>query len=263
MWIFDLQKTFSSSVEFNKTKELLGAYEHEDRYLRCKGQLGRGKLSFDTKLPILLPNFHHFTDLVVLTTHEKVYHNDVRQTLLEIRSKYWIPKGRQTVKRILNKCALCRKLEGLPCPSHAVSDLPEFRVVGGPAFKAAGVGLCGSVYTKVHPKSTEVTKNYITITIFTDFTRWFYSIIFTKWKKIYCMTRNSKVDCFWQWKTFKGRALKQLNAKQGTKRRYNLSGAPWCGGWFECLIRSVKRCLIKSVMKMKLKYEELTTAQWH
>ena len=37
LWIFDLQKTFSLSVEFNKTKELLGAYEHEDGYLRCKG----------------------------------------------------------------------------------------------------------------------------------------------------------------------------------------------------------------------------------
>ena len=99
--------------------------------MRCKGRLGRGKLPFDTKLPILLPNSHRFTELVIQSAHEKVYHNGVRETLLELRSKYWTPKGRQTVKRILNKCLLCRKLEGLPYPSHAVSDLPEFRVVGG------------------------------------------------------------------------------------------------------------------------------------
>ena len=60
-------------------------------------------------------------------------------------------------------------------------------------------------------------------------------------------------------KTFKGRALKQLNARQGMKWRYNLSQTPWWGGLFECLIRSIKRCLIKSVTKMKLTYKELTT----
>ena len=86
LWIFDLQKTFSSSVEFNKRKEPLGVYEHEDGYLRCKDRLGRGKLPFDTKLPILFPNSHHFTDLVVQSAHEKVYHNGIRETLLEIRS---------------------------------------------------------------------------------------------------------------------------------------------------------------------------------
>ena len=43
LWICDLQKPFSSSVESNKTKESLGVYELEDGYLRCKGRLGRGK----------------------------------------------------------------------------------------------------------------------------------------------------------------------------------------------------------------------------
>ena len=61
------------------------------------------------------------------------------------------------------------------------------------------------------------------------------------------------------WKTFKGRALKQFNARRGIKWRYNLSQAPWWGGLFERFTRSVKTCLIKSVMKMKSTYEELTT----
>ena len=41
--------------------------------------------------------------------------------------------------------------------------------------------------------------------------------------------------------------------------RYNLSRAPWWGGLFEHLIRFVKKCRIKNVMKMKLTYKELTT----
>ena len=65
--ICNLEKTFSLSFEFNKTKEILEIYEHEDGYLRCKCRLGRGKLPFDTNLPILLPNSHHFTDLIILS----------------------------------------------------------------------------------------------------------------------------------------------------------------------------------------------------
>ena len=60
-------------------------------------------------------------------------------------------------------------------------------------------------------------------------------------------------------KTFKGRALKQFNARRGIKWKYNLSRAPWWGGLFEPLIRFVKRYLIKSYTKLKLTYEELTT----
>ena len=111
LWICNLPKTISSSVEFNKMRESLGVHEHKDGYLRCKGQLSRGKLSFDAKLPILLLNSHHFTELIIQSTHKKVHHNGVRETLLEIRLKYWIHKDRQTVKIILNKRLLCRKLE--------------------------------------------------------------------------------------------------------------------------------------------------------
>ena len=64
-WICNLEKNVFIERQFDKTKELLGVYEHENGYLRCKGELGRGKLTFDTKVPMLLPNFHHFNDLVI------------------------------------------------------------------------------------------------------------------------------------------------------------------------------------------------------
>ena len=60
-------------------------------------------------------------------------------------------------------------------------------------------------------------------------------------------------------KTFKGRLLRKCNAQHGIKWQLNLARAHYCGGMFEHHIRPVKRCLIKSVMKIKLTYEELTT----
>ena len=48
-----------------------------------------------------------------------------------------------------------------------------------------------------------------------------------------------------------------LNLK--VKWRFNLERAPWWGGFFERLIRSVNRCLKKILKNAKLSYEELLT----
>ena len=60
-------------------------------------------------------------------------------------------------------------------------------------------------------------------------------------------------------KTFKGKELKQFNAKHSIKWRYNLPRAPWWGGMFERMVRSTKRCLRKTIGLRKLTYEELCT----
>ena len=41
---------------------------------------------------------------------------------------------------------------------------------------------------------------------------------------------------------------------------YNLEKAPWWGGMFERMIRSMKRCLKKAIGRAKLSYDELFTA---
>ena len=37
---------------------------------------------------------------------------------------------------------------------------------------------------------------------------------------------------------------------------YNLEKAPWWGGMFERMIRSIKRCLKKAIGRAKLSYDE-------
>ena len=144
-----------------------------------------------------------------------------------------------------------------------MSGLPEFRVVGGQAFKVAGVDLCSPVYTKVHPKSKEMTKNYISITTCATSRMIHLEILPDQTTSAYLQSKRRfiaqrgipKLIVSENGKTFKGRALKQFNARRGIKRRYNPSRAPRSAGLFEYLIQSVKRCLIKSVMKMKVTYK--------
>ena len=146
--IQSVQGELKSESGFSKRAESLGLYDDEDGFMRCRGRIGKAKIPFTTRFPILLPRNHHVTELVIREAHEKVYHNGVKETLSEVRSKYWIVKGRQIVKKLLRRCVLCKKLEGLAYPSPVTSPLPEFRVGANKAFQTTGVDFCGPVYVK-------------------------------------------------------------------------------------------------------------------
>ena len=268
--IRSMQEEMVLESGYKKRAETLGVYEEENtNILRCRGRIGKSNVSFDTKFPILLPRSHYVTQLFIRHAHEKVYHNGVTETLAELRSTYWIVKGRQAVKHVVKKCFLCRKLEGLAYPSPVTCDLPEFRVGANRAFETAGVDYLGPVYLKDMYKKDDGTmrKAYIAITtcattrmvhfeVAPDLTTAAYVRAqkrFIGRKGCPSMMVSDNGKCF------KGRELKRFNSANGIKWRFNLSRAPWWGGMFERMIRSTKRCLVKAIGLEKLTYEELTT----
>ena len=132
--------------------------------LRCQGRIGLSSLPHDTRFPILLPRGHHFTKLVILNCHDQVMHNGVAETLVQVRSKYWIAKGRQTVKSIISKCVVCKKLEGRPYGMPPTPQLPGFRLSDEFAFTSIGVDFAGPVYVKdIYDKSGNMNKAYIVL----------------------------------------------------------------------------------------------------
>jgi len=60
---------------------------------------------------ILVPRENHLAILLVLSAHERVKHLGVAATLVELRSRFWITKGRQFVKKVLNTCVWCKNLK--------------------------------------------------------------------------------------------------------------------------------------------------------
>ena len=105
-------------------------------------------MPFKMKFPLLLPSKSYVTDLIIRDCHDKVFHNGVRETLSELRSRYWIVKGRQRIKAVLRGCSLCRIVESLPYPAPVTADLPEFRLDGGIACTNIGVDFFGPLYVK-------------------------------------------------------------------------------------------------------------------
>ena len=63
-------------------------------------------IPYSTKHPILLMKSHYLAALIVRGTHERVRHNGIKETLTQVRSKYWIIKGRQFVRQLVHKCVI-------------------------------------------------------------------------------------------------------------------------------------------------------------
>ena len=75
-------------------------------------------LSLAAQNPILLDKDHYLTRLIVTDAHVRVIHNGVKETLTELRSEYWLVKGRQLVRKLIHSCTVCKKEEGKPCRGY-------------------------------------------------------------------------------------------------------------------------------------------------
>ena len=82
---------------------------------------------------------NRFTELLIMDCHRRVHHYRERATLAELRSKFWVTRGRQCVKRVIKSCLICKKLEGRAYGSPFTVVLPDLRVTESPPFSKVGV----------------------------------------------------------------------------------------------------------------------------
>ena len=244
--------------------------------LRCKGRLVNSDLEFDARRPFILPRKHHLTELIVRDCHERVHRSGLRATLAQLRSKYWVPKGRQEVKRVLSECATCKKLKGKPYSSPPTSALPEFRVREAPPFSRVGVDFAGPLYVK--SKMGGMEKVYIALfsccvtrAIHLELVEDLSAAAFRRCLRRFTARRGTPALVVSDnAKTFQAteKALNELfdhpeiQADLGHMRvewKFNLERAPWWGGFFEGMVASVKDCLRKTLGNARLSYEELLT----
>ena len=122
-----------------KLKISLGAYKDSDGLFKLKGRLEHSDLNECSKFPIFIPKESHLNKLLILDAHSKVLHSGMKDTLNEVRSEYWLVQGRSQVKKILNKCNLCRKYGAKLLQKPPAAPLPDFRVQCCDPFTNTGV----------------------------------------------------------------------------------------------------------------------------
>ena len=264
---------FCSKIK-RSSRPPLGYYKNQ--VWRCGGRIENASVSFSAKHPVILPRQHHFIQLVILDAHMRVSHNGVKETLAEIRSRFWIVRGRQLVRQILHQCTICRKYEGRSFSAPLPPQLPEFRVTEKPPFTYTGVDYAGPLYIRNHDSSQKVWVCLFTCCI----------VRAVHLELVWDMTAQAFIRALKRFtsrrglpslivsdnsKTFKSsaKALIAIFKHPATQHylsgvriewRFNLEKAPWWGGMFERLVGSMKRCLRKTVGKSKLTFDELSTA---
>ena len=85
-----------------------------DGLLQMKGRLELAKhLLAETRIPMLLPRKHHITTLIVTHHHEQRNHSvGTNHVLSDIRTRFWIIRGREAVKSWESKC---KKMQEKTC----------------------------------------------------------------------------------------------------------------------------------------------------
>ena len=86
LWISEAQSHIVWDERGREWKRQLGLFQDSHGLWRCGGRLGNADLSYDAKHPMLLPNEHPFTTLVVKWAHTRVLHNGTKETLTEVRN---------------------------------------------------------------------------------------------------------------------------------------------------------------------------------
>ncbi|GFX89471.1 integrase catalytic domain-containing protein [Trichonephila clavipes] len=155
-----------------------------------------------------------------------------------IRERFWIIRARKTIKSILNECFICARFK-VKSLSSGPSPLPPDRVNDCAIFDVVGIDLAGPLFLKTGEK--------VWITLFTC----------AVYRALHLELVNAlSSDAFLL-------ALRRFIARRGRPRIIycdngtNFRGAfndlpptaAWWGGWWERLVRIIKKLLRRSLGK--------------
>ncbi|XP_066583760.1 uncharacterized protein [Prorops nasuta] len=125
----------------------LNPFLNADGLMCVGGRLRKANIPFSQKYSILIPARHYVTDLIIREFHEKFYHAGVQTTLYFIRQRFWIPDGKNQVRKIVRSCVRCRRFSAKTI-DYKMADLPTSRVEVSNPFHHTGIDFFGPMFIK-------------------------------------------------------------------------------------------------------------------
>ena len=255
----------------------LGLYEDEIGVIRSRGRLANTKLPYQTKYPMLLPNKSHLAKLVVIAVHEQTLHGGVQETLTTLRQWCWIPKGRQLVKKLVNKCTLCRRFDARQLNRPGPPVLPIERVIASRPFLNTGVDYTGAI-TVCDSTSGEQTKVYIALftcmvtravhlEVVSDLSALTFLHAFRRFVATCSLPQvvtsdhgtNLSATAKFLKDTLSEEIVQEFFKQHTIQWNFIHVRSPWEGGFYERLIGVTKSCLRKLLYRKTLTHQEITT----
>lgn len=224
----------------------------------------------------------------IQSVHNELLHAGPENTLSVLRQNIWLTHGRCEVKRVLIKCLVCQ-CQCVGPSSQKMAPLPSERVLFSPPLTNVGIDLAGPLYVQgnhsphklyfciltcasLRMVHLELTSDLSTNTFFQAFNRMISrrGLCSTIWsdnaktfkcadRQIRKLYKSQTSDSDQPWNDIDQDELQAKLASKGIKWKFIVERSPWCGGWWERLIRNVKEPLRKVLGKALLSYAELTT----
>lgn len=253
----------------------LNLFLDDNNIIRCTGRLQFSVLNFDAKFSILLPKNTFLTDMIIMYFHNKYFHCGVNATLNMLRQRFWIPQGRQNVRRIVSKCVTCRKICGKSYGVPVLPPLPSSRITLTCPYYVTGVDFTGALSVTQFGERikaylalfTCAVTRHIHLEVVSDMLMETFLLAYRR----FCARRSQpRLMISDNAKTFKAadaflcdlekRAdVVQMVAVNGCDWRFIPCRSPWMGGFYERLIGLTKLSLKKAVGRRILTLTELET----
>jgi hypothetical protein len=245
--------------------------------LKVDARLRFSELPCEHQDKILLPAKSYLVYLIINDAHIRMLHAGIRDIVIEIRQLYWIPKLRQTVKKIIHECVICKRwtansYQEIPTP------LPKERCSISLTFQATGVDFAGPIYVYEKDKSfksyiclftcastravhLEATKGLDCNSFLMAFKRFvsrrgFPEVIFSDNAKTF---KKAAKDLTYIWNILNDENSLSYFAYHKVTWKFIVERAPWWGGFWERLVRTVKAPLKRTLRNAKLSMEEFQT----
>ena len=167
-----------------------------------------------------------------------------------LRNKYWLIRGRQSIKSLLQKCATCKYLNAKTVIPPTTPALPKFRLDYSFPYQDIGLDYVGPIYFKNCDHIEKMVKGYFLIitcccTCIIAFRRFISS----------CGIPENIINH--NFKTFKAVKLQSFMRYLRIKWDFILEKFPWWAGFYERMTRSINNALKKVVGISLLDYEQL------
>ncbi|VDK40503.1 unnamed protein product, partial [Cylicostephanus goldi] len=276
--IRDHQRLFLSNNYKRSMENTLRLFQDHEKIWRSQGRFANSSLNQDTKTPIFIAPKTQLAALLMKEAHG-TYHLGIEHTIAKVREHYWIPKIRQQVRHLVSTCFQCKKFNGLPYPYPDSGSLPEFRTRQSRTFQHIGLDFFdlpnipegndqtkayGCIFTCATTRliHLEVVKSMAT----TEFLNALRRFIARRGVPDSITCDNAPTFLLSE-AILTDQELPDINPeilKTATNHsiewRHITPYAPWQGGFYERLIKSIKHALYKAIHPANISsFDHLTT----
>lgn len=237
-------------------------YDEAVGLVRVGGRLCRAEdLDPDAMHPIILDPKSYVTKLLIKKYDSELLHPGPERVFAEMRRRYWILRGRESIKHHQHACVECQKWRATPVVPR-MADLPPARLrLYKPPFWSTGVDCFGPYNVKVGRRTEKrwglIFKCMTTSCVHLDLLESIDTDAFLMSLRRFIARRGKPFEILADRGTnFRGGAaelqasfaaleipLQEQLARQQIEFRFNPPGSPHFGGTWEREIKSIKSAL--------------------